>query len=131
MGLGIYTILKKMKIKWWLKWQPQTIWNQLARYAASYQSVCVCYWEMCSLCPLSDCPDSCSASFISSGWEDRKQGLARRDIRITSSQTLSQNRTPTCCLLWLQLSHFRPQNHSENSCVLPWEPRLGDCTLGS
>lgn len=124
-------IRQNLKTNQRLKIQAQVILNQLPCGLLSIICMCVCYWEMCSLCPLSDCPDSCTVSFISSGWEDRKQGLARRDIRITTSQTLSQNRTPTCCLLWIQLSHFRPQNHSENSCALPWKDRLGDCVLGS
>lgn len=87
--------------------------------------VCVLLRDVFSLCPLSDGADSCAVSFISSGWGDRKHGLARRDIRITTSQTLSVNQTPTCCLLWVQLSHFHPRNHSENSCALPPGSKTG------
>lgn len=91
----------------------------------TYQPVCVLLRDVFSLCPLSDCADSCAVSFISSGWGDRTHGLARRDIRITTSQTLSMNQTPTCCLLRVQLSHFHPWNHSENSCALPLGSKTG------
>ncbi len=35
------------------------------------------------------------------------------------------NQTPTCCLLRVQLSHFHPWNHSENSCALPLGSKTG------